>query len=475
MEKIVKDFLKEKGYEDTVDETQLNKIAEWLKWYSGKTKDYKYKIYNGTKNVECELKTLNLPSQICNDKSDFIFNEKLDITFSSPTIDKLIRPVLEANNFLQSANNLHQLVEALGTGSFVAYLSDGEPKIDFVNATNIIPLAYDNDIIIDVLFWSKKKVKKGTEFYFNLHKLEDIEGKIEEGQATKEYVIYNVKKLVKKGSEQGTDIDLGDSAVIHTLSSRKKFGIDKTPEVNNIFINSPYGLSTYANATNIILSADRVYDTLDNEIKLGKKRVYIQAGASKFNTDTNGNITPVFDPDDIAFYLTPDEEGKELIKESDFKLRVEQLSTALQVQLNLLSKKVGLGVNGLRYENGEVYTNTTNIMSSNSDVYRRLKKQENITTTAIRDLIYGIADLLDITEDFDVSVFYDDSIIEDVKETRTQASLELSTNLISKRQYYKDVYKLGDKEAEEFAKQMAEERAEELALEPIEEEPEGEF
>lgn len=462
MEKIVKDYLTEMGYTDIIDESQLNKIGEWLNWYKGKTKAHTYKIYNGSKYITCELKSLNLPSQICNDKSDFIFNEKLDITFDNKNVENQIRPVLEANKFIENANKLHQLTEALGTGAFVPYLDNGTPKIDFVNAINIVPLTYDNEDIIDVLFWSKKKVKDGIEYYFNLHKIEG-----------EEYVIYNKKQLEKNGSI--TAIDIGESAEIKTGSKTKKFGIDKTPEVNNLFINSPYGISIFANALDILLSVDRAYDTLDNEIKLGKKRVYIQAGATKFNTDSNGNITPVFDVDDIAYYQVPDEEGKEYIKESSFDLRIDELTKALQTQLNLLSKKVGLGTNGLRFENGEVYTNTTNVMSTNSDVYRRLKKQENITTNAIKDLIYGLADLMGIKEKFDISIFYDDSIIEDTKEIRTQAQLELNTGLISKTQYYRDVYKMDDKTAKKFIKQMAKEKEEELALEPITDEPEGEF
>ena len=65
--------------------------------------------------------------------------------------------------------------------------------------------------------------------------------------------------------------------------------------------------------------------------------------------------------------------------------------------------------------------------------------------------------MLNIKPEFSVSVFYDDSIIEDTKETRLQAQAEFMNGLISKPQYYKDVYKLGDKEAKKFAKQMNEE------------------
>ena len=93
-------------------------------------------------------------------------------------------------------------------------------------------------------------------------------------------------------------------------------------------------------------------------------------------------------------------------------------------------------------------------MSSNSDVYRKIKKQENIITRAITQLIYGIAELIGIKEKFSISVFYDDTIIEDMEKIRLQAQTEYNSKLISKAQYYRDVYKLKDEEALKFAEDM---------------------
>lgn len=44
---------------------------------------------------------------------------------------------------------------------------------------------------------------------------------------------------------------------------------------------------------------------MDNEVYLGKKRVYVGTGALSFNTDNNGNPVPIFDANDIAFYALP--------------------------------------------------------------------------------------------------------------------------------------------------------------------------
>lgn len=318
MDKIVKDYLKKFGYENCIDENQESRVKKWLDIYKGKTKDYMLKIYNGKKYVNYEIKSLNMPSQVCGDLADFFFNEKLDITISDVEVQKAINTCLEQNNFLHNGNKLMQLVKALGTGAFVPYLDKNILKINYMKAPNIVILKANTDDIVDVLFWSQTKTKNGNEYIFNLHTLE------EDG-----YVIYNSKQIEKNGGI--TEVDLGETAMIKTKSYIPKFGMLFTPEINNFDINTPYGVSCYANANDVLLATDRAYDCLDNEVVLGKKRVYVTGSAIDFNTDADGNLVPIFDPNDIAYYAIPGDETKDPIKESSFDLRIEELSSAVQM------------------------------------------------------------------------------------------------------------------------------------------------
>ena len=112
--------------------------------------------------------------------------------------------------------------------------------------------------------------------------------------------------------------------------------------------------------------------------------------------------------------------------------------------------------------------NTDNVISSNSDVYRKIKKQQNIITCAIINLIYAIAELIGVKEQFSVSVFYDDTIIEDTEKTQKQAQSEYNSKLISKAQYFRDTRKMKDKEAIKFAEQMNQEIMQETITDGIE-------
>lgn len=451
MEQIVKDFIKELGYSENIIDTDHEKRVDgWLKWLGGKTKYHDYYTYNGKKKVKRTMKSLNIASQSCGDLADFFFNEKLDITIDKPSVEEKIKECLEQNDFLYSSNNLMQLVKALGIGAYVTYLDNDVLKINYINATNIVILDSDNKDVKSILTWSKSQTIKGTEIYINAHILGD------DG-----YTVYNRKYIKKSDSESYEKEDLGDTEKIETKSYLPKFSVIRTPEVNNLELNSSYGISCYANATDSILAIDEAFDSLDNEIWIGRKRVYVKGGAAKFNVDEEGNATPIFDASDVAYYQVPGDDKDPLITESKFDLRVEELTQALQGQLNIYTAKVGLGHNYYKFKDGEAYVNTSNVISANSDVYRKIKKQENIITSAIKQLIYGIAELIGINEEFSISIFYDDSIIEDTENIRKQAQTEYNSGLISKAQYYRDVYKLGDEEALNFAKQMNKEIKEE--------------
>ena len=336
-----------------------------MKWYKGKTKQHEYQVYNGQKFVKRKYKSLNILSQACGDLSDFYFNEKLDITIDKKSVQDKINACFEQNNFLSNSNKLMQLVKALGTGAYVPYLEKDVLKINFINASNIVILSSDNNGVQDVLFWSEKKIKDGIEFYINVHILE------EDG-----YVIHNKKYKKSTKENEYTKVEIEkEIEKIETKSFLPKFAIITTAEVNNLDINSPYGISSYANALDTVLALDKAYDSFDNEIAIGKKRVYVPSSGLKVNISQTGETTPAFDENDIAFYTYPGKESDKL-EESSFELRIEQITAAIQGQLNLLTSKMGLGHNYYKFKDGQSYVNTDNILSTNSDVYRKIKKQD---------------------------------------------------------------------------------------------------
>lgn len=117
------------------------------------------------------------------------------------------------------------------------------------------------------------------------------------------------------------------------------------------------------------------------------------------------------------------------------------------------------------FKDGKVYTNETQVISTNSKLYKNIKNHEKLLTSSLSELVQAV--LYAVTDheyEGDISIDYDDSIVEDTAEIKRQALLELNAGLIDNIQYYIDVYKMTEEQAIEFDKKIKERS-------PVEEEP----
>ena len=453
MKEKIKTILQSLGYDpNLIEDNHFKLVDSWLRMYKGKTKDHYYYTYNGLKRTKQQIKSLQIAYKSCTDLSDFFFNEKMEITTDNKKFNIMLGDIFEQNNFLANANKLFQKTRALGDGAFVPFLDNKVMKINYLNATNILVLDADNTGVNSVLFFNEE----GNYLKVNVHILG------ENG-----YTIYNMK--YKKDVEGNYGDNLVDEN-LRVIESNfvPKFAMIYGPEDNNINLESPYHLSVYANSYDNLMAIDRAYDSYDNEVWLGRKRIYVKGGAIQFNTDMNGNTAPIFDSSETIYHQLPGDEKSPMVQVDDSQLRIEMLGQALQAQLNLYTSAIGLGHNYYKFKDGDTYVNTDNVISTNSDIYRKIRKQENIITHALKTLIYGIADLLGFEEGFEISIDYDDSVIEDTEAIKKQALTEYNAGLISKAEYYRQVYKLEKDASIDFDNQMKEERKQEELLDGTE-------
>ena len=238
-------------------------------------------------------------------------------------------------------------------------------------------------------------------------------------------------------------------------SETRLFQIVMPNSANNIDIDCDRGISVFANSIDILKDIDLKFDGYDTEFSLGRKRAFVNSSVSKFNTDDKGNITPTFDPEDIVFYSMDMSENEKSIEFVDPQLRVEQFDRALQTSLNLYGDSVGFGTNHYSFKDGVTYTNQTQIISSNSKMYRRLKKHELVLEKSLIDLANAILYLVTNTiNEADVSIDFDDSIIEDTAEKQRQALLEYNAQLIDATQYFMQTRNMDEATAKAFVKSI---------------------
>lgn len=448
-------YFKEKGI-DTLDSKFYKQIEVWRSWYNSNVRKFhKYKVYrgNGT-SVNCTRYALGMAKRVCEDIADLLLNEKVTITIADEVTDNFVKQVLMENAWKELGNEYQEWKAALGTVAYVVYIKDaivdeagymtgGSVGINYVEAANIYPTSWQNKVIMECIFTFHKTHKRKKYINFQYHKLEDVPG-----EERKQYVIENtvVENTTGAGKEltpeQWKEIPTfnGLAERIETGSEQPLFIIDRLNVVNNADedATNPMGVALFANAIGIIQKIDLEYDSYANEFSLGRKRIFV---APEFLTAENGNV--VFDPDDTVFYELPEDyfkNSKEAMHEVNMELRIEEHSKAINDDLNWLSLKCGFGTDRYKFENGGVKT-ATEVVSENSDMYRSLVKHELILNRVLIQLIQTIIragisiGVPGLDENTDITIAFDDSIIEDKTSERQSDRQDVSMGAMGLVEY----------------------------------------
>lgn len=469
METQVIEYLKRKQVK-VIEEDIEQKLDTWKEWYKGKVETFhNYKVYQGKKRLNLERKSLGMAARACQRWADLLLNEKVEININDEYTEERLQDLLHSVNFYVRANNLIETAFAMGGGFFIQYWDGEKTAQKYVTQEYAYPITYDSGRLTEVAFSTRKHIGGKEYVYLETHLLD------EKG----EYVIDNALLKAEGGALSEVTPDFYEQHNIipkfETHSTAPLFQMVRPNVANRDSFNSPYGTSIFSGAIDILKVIDTIYDSYYKEFLLGKKRIFVKDGVSNINFDpATGDTIEVFDPNDEVFYRLPGEEGDPPLTEVNPALRTGDHDGALQTQLNLYSQAVGMGSNGFKWGDGSVAT-ATQIISENSEMFRTLKKHETLLADTIvamaRGLLYIEATFGGDTQlklDADITVNFDDSIIEDTGEIKRQAMLEYNAGLIDAIEYYMTVYKMTEDQALEFQARMIG-----RAL-PVEEEPEPE-
>lgn len=419
----------------TIPDSFYSKVYEWKSWYQGDVKGFhNYTVQNGERQVKCRRYSLGMGKKLCEDWANLLMNEKVKITLEGQKEQDFIDLVLTENNFTVKANEMQELKSALGTVAYVPRVIGQEISesgdivpgnasgivLDYVTIENIYPLSWQNGYISECAF-SSEVTRGGKDYlYLQIHRRED----------NGNYVIEN--RIYRYDNEQLADEQLVNvkgfeniPPVVHTGSDKRQFVIDRPNIANNVNYLLPTGIAIYANAIDVLQGVDIAYDSYVNEFKLGKKRIMVKPSAAQYLDGT-----PAFDPDDVVFYVMPeDTEDGAVVTPIDMTLRTAEHNTGIQDQLNILSSKCGFGETYYRFDGGSVAT-ATQVISENSTMFRTIKKMEIVLEQALVELcrillrMGNTAMNAGLDEDVEISIDFDDSIIED-KQTDFSRDMQL--------------------------------------------------
>lgn len=441
----IREWLVENKYNTAADDT-YNHILEWREWYQNDVKKFhKYKVFNGVVTKEEERYKLGMAKKVCEDWANLLLNEKVAI--KAENYEERLQEVLDNNNFLVRANQLIEMAYALGTGAIVEYLDGEEVMIDYIRADMIYPLSWDNGDIIECAFGSIRVIDGNEVIYLQIHR----KGKLEGGEDAELYYIEN--KYIDRKESKELDPPEGVIPLVSTNYDKPLFQIIMPNICNNIDLDSPLGVSVFANAIDQLKGCDLVYDSYMNEFVLGRKRILVPISFAKMQMEKDGVAAPTFDASDTVYYQMPGDRDSNLkLTEVDMSIRANEHELAIQRSLDVLALKTGLGTGRYQFDSSGVKT-ATEVISDKSDLYQNRQKNAIIVNAALINMVEAIA-FLDVGKEVEVSIDFDDSIIEDTNTTIDKNIKLVQGGLRSKLTAIMEINKCDETEAEKELKRI---------------------
>lgn len=447
----------------------------------------------GTKRI---MATLNAGPMACEQMARYTWNERCDITVSTrgrnaddknpDPLNKFLHQVLKDNNFWGAFGDLLEKIYAMGGGALREWVEipkdekgndagEGKIKIGYTIASQFVPTAWDKSRVKAGIFISRE-AKDG--FYYTIVEWHRLDG-------TTYRVTNDLYRMQIKGADEPQNI-LGWwyplEKVYPVLSPSTKIG-----NVQNTFFqyikpfganyaddNSPLGMSIYKRSLDTLHTTDIIFDSFRREFVLGKKRIIAPARAMKSVPGMNGgNPQRYFDADDEVWEALSTDTNEDLkIVDNSVALRIQEHVAGINANLAIFCSQIGFDPGTLSFDAVKGLKTATEVISENSKTFGTVKSHENIIHDKLIDMVNAIIELAvhyDLTFEgqpikslvsngYDVSVKFDDSIIQDKDADINRGVMLVGAGLESKRKFMIDTLGYTPEDADQEIARINEEK-----------------
>ena len=443
------------------------------------------------KGKKRHLATMNAGKMACSQMARYVWNEQCAIHASmrnapeDDPLDGFLQYVLKDNRFFTAFGDLLEKSFALGGGALKEWveipkdengndIGEGKVRIGYTMASQFVPTAWDNSRVNAGIFISRE-ARDG--YYYTVVEWHRLDG-------TTYRVTNDLYRMPIKETEEPQNI-LGWWYPLNEMYPL--LSPDTTIEdVQNAFFqyirpfganyaddNSPLGMSIYAPAMNTLHGIDIMFDSLQREFVLGKKRIIAPARAMKQVGGIGGRLQRYFDADDEVWEALATDNPEDLkIVDNSVGLRVNEHIQGINGDLAILCSQIGFDPGTLSFDASKGLKTATEVISENSKTFGTVKAHENIIRDSLRQMVDAIFELAVhygltwegktieslISGGYEVAVTFDDSIIEDKNAEINQGIALTGAGLMSKKRFLTDVLGMTEEDADKELAQIGEER-----------------
>ena len=428
--------------DENVKEHFLEQVAEWRDIYEGGG-DWRYARKGGLEGGYRRVHSISAAQSLCSELTALCFSQQMDIGFEDRNTLQFVEKVLQDNGFWSCFPLFLEKLFALGCGVMKVYSDGDKICLDYVDGDAFLPTQYDEKGVYGGVAFSLS-CSNGTSYL-----LMENHRKTDEG-----YVITNT--LMKKndsGEYRETELselypNLEKETVINGL--QKPLFVYFRPACGG----SVLGSSAFAGAVDTLEALDVVFDSLQREFVLGKKRIIVPTSALRGEYGKDGKLHKYFDEhDEVYTAFSPDDREELKIYDNSGTLRVTEHIDALQQLLDLLCMQAGLSAGSLSYHSSYVKT-ATEVVARNDKTFRTKTAHQQLIREGLLSVLENIV-LLGVLkgelapsalEDKPVIAF-SDSVSRDNASKIDNAIKLLEAGLIDKEKALAEIYGLTETEA----------------------------
>ena len=448
---------------------------------------------NDPKGKTRQMATMNAGKMACAQMARYVWNERCKITVTPKgaksdeenPLNDYLQDVLKKNSFGTAFGDLLEKAFALGGGAIKEYVEvpkdregndtgEGRVRLSYHMAGQFVPTEWDNAKVKSAIFVTRE-ARDG--FYYSVVEWHHFNG--ETYRVTNDLYRMPIKDAPEPQNILGWWYPL--NMVYPLLSPSTDF-----PEPQNTFFqyirpfganyaddNSPLGMSIYAPALDTLHTLDIVFDSLQREYTLGKKRIIAPARAMRKVPTPDGRLVTYFDANDEVYEALATDSAEDLkIVDNSVALRISEHIEGINGSLAILCSQVGFDPGVLSFDAQRGLKTATEVISENSKTFGTVKANENGLQGALEDMVRAIFDLSDryditwegkkvsdlLAPGYSISVKFDDSIIQDRAKNIEEGILLISNQLMSRKKFMVETLGYTPEAAEAELKAIAEEQ-----------------
>ena len=470
-------------------------IFAWQAAYKGFYKawhDVPIKTLNNPKGKHRTMATMNAGKMAAAQMARYVWNERCSIRASmagrdggDDPLDGFLQEVITENRFGTAFGDLLEKAFALGGGALREWVEipkdekgndagEGKIRLGYTMASQFVPTAWDNSRVRCGIFINRE-ARDG--YYYTVVEWHHWDGKTY--RVTNDLYRMPIKEAAEPQNILGWWYPLNEiypalspDTIIEDVEQTyfqyiRPFGANYADD------NSPLGMSIYAPAMSTLHGLDIMFDSLQREFVLGKKRIIAPARAMRQAAGiNNGPPQKYFDADDEVWEALSTDNPEDLkIYDNSVELRVEPHIAGINGDLAILCAQVGFDPGTLSFDASRGLKTATEVISENSKTFGTVQAHENIIRDALTQMVHAIFDLAVkygleyegqsveslIAGGYDVSVTFDDSIIQDKSAEINQGTMLVGAGLMSKKKFMIDTLGYTPKEADAEIAQIREE------------------